>query len=120
MSSKPETSNRKRPISITIICLIDFINIPSGILFFSSSFFGELLAKFDGDSSFVPLANTWLVATLIVSIFLWRMNKWAAYTYIAILIFNKMGMSMSELDFDDLMGLVLRIYFILKNVSKMS
>jgi len=76
-------NDTKRPVLITIICVIGFI---AAILTFIMAFSGT--TKLIG--SWYPV---YLIATRVITIIgiigLWKMKKWAAYTYIAVLTLNQ-------------------------------
>jgi len=115
--NEPEVDRNKRPIFITLICTIDFIFLTLGICLVSSSLFREYAIKHHVPNWVAPSINLWFVAYLIVVLGLWRMKKWAAYIYILLAantIFTSDG-STFYLSME-----ALSIYYISKNISKMS
>ena len=118
--SHPETPNSKRPTSIAIICILNFIFIPIALYFLAycmEQSCPELILP-------LPLLFFWSIAMLIISIGLWNMKKWAAYSYI----FSQVSSEVIEWGAGErstqdrivILVQVLVAYFILKNVSKMT
>lgn len=115
--NEPETDKNKRPIFITLICIIDFIVFILAICFFSSSLFREYATKHHVPSWVIPSINLWFVAYLIVVVGLWRMKKWAAYIY---MLLAANAIATNDGSVFTLITAALSIYYISKNISKMS
>ena len=117
--SQPETPDSKRPTSITIICTFYFIFGP--IALFILAYF---MQQPDYEETLIPLSFFWTIANLIICIGLWNMKKWAAYSYICSQVLSEViewgAGERSSQDQIALLVQVLFVYFILKNVSKMT
>lgn len=109
-----DVSNSKRPFSITIICIFELIIFSVGIYIFSLPSVKELFAS---EEIFLNLINLWVIARLIINIGLWRMKKWAAYMYILV---ETERLVTNELSFRSLVITALSVYFVSKNIFKMS
>ncbi len=79
---KQETA-RKRPIAITVICIMGFIGAVFTIpLLFSNA------AKLIGNW-YPPYLGLSAVVGIISMVGLWKMKKWAAYLYAAFVVINQ-------------------------------
>ena len=117
--SHPETPNSKRPASITIVCIFYFIFIP--IALFILAYF---IQQPDYEEILNPLLFLWMIAQLIICIGLWHMEKWAGYSYICSQVLSfVLKLGTEEWNSPDLITLLLQVlfvYFILKNIPKMT
>lgn len=125
MNDEPKAPRGKRPVSITMICIINLIAFL--ILIFlpflicqSHSFssmqqlcFENISNIFDETPFFLP----WIIALCIITIGLWRMKKWAAYTYI---LWQAQDLATDELNLRSLVIKGLIINCVSRNISKMS
>jgi hypothetical protein len=105
----------KRPTSITVICIIGFV----GLLFSIPLIFLPTTRQL---ASWYPayLAIS-VVIGAVCMVGLWMMKKWAAYAYTIIFVVNQIILIAAG--FWNIIGLVIPaivIFFILRNVSKMS
>lgn len=117
----------KRPISITIICVIGFIGGAFSLLTFS--FIRPNLANQFGDwyTLYAGITN---IVTLMCMVGLWMMKKWAAYTYTAIVaigLFLRLYSGdwhvmdiISVTNITSILISALIIFFVLKHVPKMT
>ena len=109
------TENTKRPISITIICVIGFIGVLITVpLIFSSIArqIGPWYPPYLGFSAIVGLA---------CMVGLWMMKKWAAYTYTGFVVLNQVVLlAMGVWNVMALLIPAIVIFFALKHVSKMT
>lgn len=127
--NQPKNPDNERPISITIICIINFIVIPIFIfLLIYGLSLPDLLQEFSSQEiQEAYLLQLWLIILLILTIGLWRMKRWGAYGYLGSFVLSLFyDMSIDDTlpaDASDLRRLVtqgLVAYFILKNLPKMS
>lgn len=106
-------SSRQRPISITLICILYFVLLPSLILF---TFLPAIQQKLS--STAILLADCYFAFLLIVSVGLWK-KKWAAYTYLSL---QDLSLSyclfLGELNFS--LTQILIIFFVFNNISRMT
>ena len=119
--SQPKTPDSKRPTSITIICTFNFVFIPIALFILA-----YIIQQPDYEETLNPLSFLWPIAQLIICIGLWNMKKLAAYSYVCsqvlLEVLERAG-ERSSPDLPDLIAIltqVLFVYFILKNVSKMT
>jgi len=68
-------NNRKRPIAITVICILGFI----GAAFTIPIIFSDIARQVG--SWYPPYLGLSTVIGLVSMLGLWKMKKWAAYTY---------------------------------------
>lgn len=78
-----EVNNKKRPTAITVICVIGFV----GAVFTIPMIFSDI-AKQIG-SWYPPYLALSAVIGLACMIGLWKMKKWAAYTYTGFVALNQ-------------------------------
>ena len=76
-------NNKKRPTAITIICILGFI----GAAFTIPMIFSDLAAQVG--SWYPPYLGLSAVVGLVCMLGLWKMKKWAAYTYIVFVALNQ-------------------------------
>ena len=76
-------NNKKRPTAITIICILGFI----GAAFTIPMIFSDLAAQVG--SWYPPFLGLSAVVGLVCMLGLWKMKKWAAYTYIVFVALNQ-------------------------------
>src|SRR5690554_4114729 len=81
--NSPETQGDKRPTAITVICVIGII----GSLFTIPLFFTDIAAQV-GDW-YPPYLGFSTLIGFICMIGLWKMKKWAAYTYTGFVALNQ-------------------------------
>ena len=77
------SKNKKRPTAITVICVIGFI----GLAFTIPLIFSDVAQEIG--SWYPPYLALSAVIGLICMIGLWKMKKWAAYTYTGFVILNQ-------------------------------
>lgn len=77
------STNTKRPTAITVICVIGFIGAAFGIPMIFSDVASQI------GSWYAPYLGLTLVLGLVCMIGLWKMKKWAAYTYIGLVALNQ-------------------------------
>ncbi|MEM8721946.1 MAG: hypothetical protein AAGE84_22060 [Cyanobacteria bacterium P01_G01_bin.39] len=115
MKNQSQSKKSKRPLSITLICAYDFIILLLGMALFSLPAVREF---FPAQEIFLlHLVNLWLIAYLIVVMGLWRMKKWAGYIYILVVTYN---LATGDVSSSSLVTMTLSVYFVAKNISKMS
>lgn len=105
----------KRPTSITVICIIAFIGVISKVpLIF--------LPEVKQIGSWYPSYFTLIAVICFVCLIgIWKMRKWAAYTYTGFNVLNQVVLLATG--FWNIMALIIPaivILFVLKNISKMS
>tara|TARA_B100000787_G_scaffold75889_1_gene55864 strand:- start:452 stop:1189 length:738 start_codon:yes stop_codon:yes gene_type:complete len=76
--------SKKRPIAITVICVIGFIGAPFAI----SIIFNQDIALQFG-SWYPPYLGLSTVIGLVAMIGLWKMKKWSAYIYTGLVALNQ-------------------------------
>ena len=117
--SQPKTPDSKRPTSITIICTFNFVFIPIALFILA-----YIIQQPDYEETLNPLSFLWPIAQLIICIGLWNMEKWAAYSYVCSIALSEViewrAGERSSQDLIVILTQVLFVYFILKNVSKMT
>ncbi|MFV0492690.1 MAG: hypothetical protein ACK5M4_12810 [Pseudorhodobacter sp.] len=105
----------KRPISITVICVLGFI----GALIVVPLIFSDLAQQIG--AWYPPYLGLSSIVGLVCMVGLWMMKKWAAYTYTAVVLINQViliGMGVWTI-----MALVIPaiiVFFALANVNKMT
>jgi hypothetical protein len=77
------TENKHRPIAITVICVIGFI----GAVFTIPMIFSPITRQIG--NWYPPCLGLSALIGLICMIGLWKMKKWAAYTYTAFVVINQ-------------------------------
>ncbi len=85
--SKISNPQPRRPILITIICVLGFLGaalILSGFLFFPVQLSNQLSVQYG--AIFMPLSVCICGAGFIGLIGLWQMRRWGMYTYVTSLI----------------------------------
>ncbi len=75
--------NKKRPLVITVVCVISFIGAALTIPLIFSEVAGQI------GSWYPPYLGFSAVIGLVCMIGLWNMKKWAAYTYTAFVLINQ-------------------------------
>jgi hypothetical protein len=109
------TEKVKRPISITVICIIGFI----GALITVPLVFSPIAQQVG--SWYPPYLAFSAVIGLVCMVGLWMMKKWAAYTYTGFVTLNQVVLlSMGVWNIMALLIPAIVIIFALKNVSKMT
>jgi len=76
-------NNKKRPTAITVICVIGFIGATFNIPMIFSDIAGQI------GSWYPPYLGLSAVLGLVCMIGLWKMKKWAAYTYTGFVALNQ-------------------------------
>ena len=105
----------KRPVSITVICIIGFIG---ALITFPMVF--STTAKQVG-AWFPPYLLFSALTGLACMTGLWMMKKWAAFTYTGFVVLNQIvSFKMGVWNIMALVLPVIVIFFALKNVSKMT
>lgn len=105
----------KRPTSIAVICVIGFV----GALISLPLIFSPLAQQIG--SWYPPYMGLASVAGLICMVGLWKMKKWAAYSYTGLVALNQVVLlAMGVWNVIALLIPAVVIYFALKHVSKMS
>jgi len=105
----------KRPVSITVICVVGFIGAIITIPLIFSAMAQQVGAWYP------PYLAFSAVVGLGCMFGLWMMKKWAAYTYTALVALNQVVLlAMGVWNIWALVIPVIVIIFALKNVSKMS
>ncbi len=125
MNDKPQASSGNRPVSIIVICMINLIAFPILIylVFFickSYSFSYVQQVCFENVSNIfkeIPFFVPQMIAFFIITIGLWRMKKWAAYSYI---LWQAQTLATDELNLRSLVIRGLLINCVSRNISKMS
>ena len=119
MNNKTPSTRNKRPWSITLICIFYFITLPFLILFQFSSV--SLIYQFDIVNPVMASSLFWLIVTLITMIYLWKMKKWAAYSYICVVALTQVqSFAGAEISLKSLFLQGLYVCVILKDIYKMS
>lgn len=109
------TEKPKRPISITVICIIGFI----GALYSVPLVFSSLATQVG--SWYPPYLALSTVIGLTCLIGLWLMKKWSAYLYTAFVALNQIILiAMGVWNIMALLIPLVVVYFALTNVSKMT
>lgn len=104
----------KRPLSITVICILGILGGILTILMLLSSIPEKIGAWYPP-----YLAVTALIGLVIV-IGLWFMKKWAVYSYIGLAVTNQIVfIIMGVWNFMSIFIPLIVIVFLLKNISKM-
>ncbi len=109
------TETTTRPTSITVICVIGFLGGLLSIPMIFSSMAQEVGAWYPPYLGFSTIVG---VACMVG---LWKMRKWAAYTYTGFVVLNQVVLL--EMDIWNIMALlvpVIVIFLALKNVSRMT
>lgn len=75
--------SKKRPTAITVTCVIGFIGAAFTIPLIFSNIAGQI------GSWYPPYLGLSAVLGLICMIGLWKMKKWAAYTYTGFVVMNQ-------------------------------
>ena len=114
MSYQSKGLAEKRPLSISIICVLSGIG---ALLILCISWLP--VAESEITLFEILVLNLISIASLIVSVNLWRMKKWAAYSFVAIQILN-IVLSLEQFSLIAVLVQALYISFVLKHVSKMS
>jgi len=111
-----ETAEKaKRPISITVICVIGFI----GSLIAVPLIFTPIAQQIG--AWYPPYLGFSAVIGMVCMVGLWMMKKWAAYTYTGFVALNQVVLlAMGVWNIMALLIPVIVIFFALKNVSKMT
>ncbi|MGB3493606.1 MAG: hypothetical protein WBA57_12815 [Elainellaceae cyanobacterium] len=105
----------KRPTSITVVCIIGFI----GALLTVPLIFSPLVQQIG--AWYPPYLGFSAVVGLACMVGLWMMKKWAAYTYIGFFALNQVVLlAMGSWNVMALLIPAIVIFFVLKNVSKMT
>ena len=113
--SKTESTTNKRPKSITVICVIGFIGVLITIPIIFSS-----IAKQIG-VWYPPYLGLSSVIGLACMIGLWKMKKWAAYTYTGFVGLNQIVLlAMGVWNIMALAIPAIVIFFALKHSPKMT
>ena len=81
--SNSSLQNKKRPTAITVICILGFIGAAFTIPMIFSDIAGQV------GSWYPPYLGLSAVIGLICMIGLWKMKKWAAYTYTGFVVLNQ-------------------------------
>ena len=81
--SNSDLQNKKRPIAITIICILSFI----GALFVIPMIFSDIAEQVG--SWYPPYLGISSMIGFICMIGFWQMKKWAAYTYTGFVALNQ-------------------------------
>jgi len=122
MNDKPKLPRNKRPLSITLICsiyfLLLFIALCALCLALCLPSIRQHITSQEISLSFVSF---WWIATCITMFGLWKMKKWAAYSYTGIATLTQIELWLAgEFSPISLFKQGLYLYFILKHLSKMS
>ncbi|MBP1127238.1 MULTISPECIES: hypothetical protein [Pseudomonas] len=113
MNQPPE--NAKRPISITIICVLGMLSVLISIALIFSNVTQQI------GPWFAPYLGFCSVVGLACFIGLWKMKKWAVYTYTGFFLLNQTVMiAMGIWTVMTIVSPAIVIFFALKHVSKMS
>lgn len=111
------TEKAKRPTSITVICVMGFVGVlmvVSSVLIFPS----QMLQV---GSWFVPYVGFSVVVGLACMVGLWMMKKWAAYAYAGLAVLSQVILlTMGVWNVMDFLIPAIIIFFLMKNVSKMT
>ena len=112
MAATLETS--ARPWAITIICVIGFI----GVAFSVPQFFSPAAQEIG--AWYLPYLGFSVILGLACMLGLWRMKKWAAYTYTGFVVLNQLVLYTNGLwNVHSLVLPLVVVLFILKYVAKM-
>ena len=111
-----ETSEKaKRPTSITVICVVGFIGALIAVPLIFSPISQQIGAWYP------PYLALSIVVGLACMIGLWKMKKWAAYTYTGFVALNLVVLlAMGLWNVMALLVPAIVIFFALMNVSKMT
>jgi hypothetical protein len=105
----------KRPVSITVICVV----LTAAILLNVATF----------SLSSIALVGAWFLPYLVLTIILqmvsvaglWMMKKWGAYTYIGIVTLNQLVLiAAGQWNALNLLVPIIVIFFVVRNISKMT
>ena len=109
----------QRPTSITLVCVIGIVVALATVL---AVVFSPRIAQGLQMGGWYP---PYVVASEIVAVVcffgLWMMKKWAAYAYLGFVAVNQIALTVMGVW--DVMGLIIPgvvVFFVLRNVSKMS
>lgn len=80
------TETKKRPVAITVICIIGFIGAALTLPLVFSDLAGQI------GSWYPPYLGLSVIIGLVCMVGLWLMKKWAAYTYTGFVILNQIIM----------------------------
>jgi hypothetical protein len=109
------SENAKRPISITVICVIGFI----GALITVPLIFSPIAQQIG--SWYPPFLGFSAVIGLVYMVGLWMMKKWAVYIYTGLVALNQIVLlAMGVWNVLALVIPAVVIFFALKNVSRMT
>jgi hypothetical protein len=78
-----QTTEKKRPTTITVICVLSFI----GAAFTLPLIFSDISRKIG--SWYPPYLGLSAIIGLVCMIGLWQMKRWAAYTYTSFVVLNQ-------------------------------
>jgi len=112
---EPAAKKVERPMSITAICALGFMGIirAAGLVF---SPIAQEVAPW-----YPAYLGVWLVVGFVCMLGLWMMKKWAAYIYTGIIALHEIiSFTMGSADIIELLMLAIIVFFMLKNVSKMT
>jgi hypothetical protein len=87
-----ESANKERPAIITVICILGFLGVASGLLTINSAFNKALGIAFQ--SYYVAM----LLISLVAYIAMWKMKKWGAVLYCVFAVVH-LGVSLQVLHF---------------------
>ena len=84
--------SKKRPTAITVICVIGFIGVAfrfigAALTFTIPMIFSDIAGQIE--SWYPPYLGLSAVLGLVCMIGLWKMKKWAAYTYTGFVVLNQ-------------------------------
>ena len=109
----------QRPTSITLICVIGiFVALVTGMAAVFSPMVAQALQM---SGQYPPYVVASEIVAVVCFVGLWMMKKWAAYTYLGFVALNQVALL--AMGVWNVMGLLIPavvIFFVLRNVSKMS
>ena len=109
------TQEKKRPTSITVICIIGFIGVLFTVLLIVSPMAQRIGSWYPPYLTFAGIIGFACIVGL------WMMKKWAAYTYTGLVVLNQIVLiTMGVWNIMALLIPAVVIYFALKNISRMT
>ena len=113
------TDKVQRPTSITLICVIGiFFALVMGLAVVFSPMVGQALQMSGRSPPYVVASE---IVAVVCFVGLWKMKKWAAYTYLGFVAVNQIALL--AMGVWHVIGLIIPgvvLFFVLRNVSKMS
>jgi hypothetical protein len=110
-----ELIGKKRPTTITVLCIIEFISAAAGIVLIFTGYASKIARWYP---PFLAFAT---VNQMICTIGFWKMRKWALYLYISfVVLMNMIMISMGVWYATSLIMPIIVVSILLNFFSKMS